>query len=152
MNVRDFFAEDTPALLTIIRSLPDYFTNEAVSDIENDLRDVRTRTLVSEEDGRAVGFLSYRLDGPEAELLWMAVHPSSHGVGVGSVLMKKAFEEMMNKNVKSAWLATLASTVPFPPFENTRKFHEKFGFREERIDKDYYGPGNDRAIMRKNIK
>lgn len=151
MNIRDFFVEDIPALLAIIKSLPDYFTSEAVLDIEKDLRDVRTRTLVSEEDGDAVGFLSYRIDGAEAELLWIAVRPSSRGAGVGSALMKKLLEEIMDKNVKSAWLATLASTTPFPPFESTRKFHEKFGFREERIDKNHYGPGDDRVIMRKNI-
>lgn len=151
MKIRDFSAEDAPTLLAIIKSLPDYFTNEAISDIEKDLRDARTRTLILEEDGDIVGFLSYRIDGAEAELLWMAVRPSSRGAGAGSVLMKKTLEEIMEKNVKSVWLATLAPTTQFPPFESTRKFYEKFGFREERIDKNHYGPGDDRVIMRKHI-
>ena len=151
MKVRYFFVEDTSALLDIIRSLPDHLINGATLNIEKDLRDPSTRTFISEEDGRAVGFLTYRLNEPEAELLWIAVHQLSRGTGAGSILMKKFLEEIMNKNVKSVWLSTLASTVPFPPFESTRKFFEKFGFREEKIDKNHYGPGNDRAIMRKGI-
>jgi ribosomal protein S18 acetylase RimI-like enzyme len=65
--------------------------------------------------------------------------------------MEHFINEVKDK-AESIEIAVLASTVDFPSFAKTRRFYEKFGFKEVRIDRDYYAPGDDRGIMRLDLK
>jgi ribosomal protein S18 acetylase RimI-like enzyme len=126
--------------------LPDYFID--VEEIEEDLRDSATKLFVSKSSGLIQGFLAYKiLSSNKAELTWMATRSDTQSKGIGSDLMKVFLNTLKESGVETVEVITIASTDPFPPYQATRRFYQKFGFREVRIDKDHYGPGSDRGIM-----
>lgn len=136
-------------ILEIIKSLPDYFRPDALPEVEANLKKGGAVTLMADEGGAVVGFLTYRQTTAElANLLWMAVRSDFQKQGIGRLLMEEFLSRMKSAGIKIIELETLASTTNFAPYEATRRFYGKFGFREVKIDKDFYAPGDDRAIMR----
>lgn len=150
--VRDSTPQDNLAVIAIAKSLPDHFTTEAITEIINDLDSKKISTLVATHNGKIVGFLTYQSAGTtHVEIKWMGVAPHAQNQRVGSLLMQECIARLQTKGIKVIELATLASTVNFKPFEKTRKFFEKFGFTEVRIDQNHYNVGDHRAIFRKEL-
>ena len=143
--------EDCGQIMEIIKTLPKYFLPEYWPEIENDIRDQLNISAYS--DNNIIGFINYKIHSPNlTEILWMAVSPNIQSKGLGSILMNKFLKQMKDKKIKVIELATIASTDNFKLYEGTRRFYEKYGFKEIKIDKDYYGPGEDRGIMRLELK
>lgn len=150
LKIRKAVPEDLNRLVEIVRSLPEYFLPEHLDDIEADIR--RDENLVAEIDNKMMGFINYRVASPGlVEIQWMAISPEAQSKGIGSSLMTEFIAQIQNQGIKVIELSTIASSDNFEPYKRTRKFYEKFGFKEIRIDKDYYGPGDDRGIMRKEL-
>lgn len=150
LQIRKAVSEDLDHLVEIVRSLPEYFLPEHLGDIEADIR--KDENLAAEIDNKVMGFINYRVASSDlAEIQWMAISPKVQSKGIGSDLMTEFITQMQNQGIKVIELSTIASSDNFEPYKRTRKFYEKFGFKEIRIDKDYYGPGDDRGIMRKEL-
>jgi ribosomal protein S18 acetylase RimI-like enzyme len=148
------FRESTPkdfdAMVTIVKKLPAYFVPEYVKDVEEDIRSQKSILAIS--DDKILGFINYKVHSPKkAEILWMAVDPTIQSQGVGTLLMNDFLGDMQNQHIKVVELSTIASSDRSAEFQKTRRFYEKFGFKEVRIDKDYYGPGDDRGVMKKEL-
>lgn len=150
IKIKSFEKNQTLHLIEIASQLPQ-FAPGASKDIEKDLGNPELQTIIAEKEERVVGFLTFILKGVSAELRWLAIDKNFQGKSAGTFLMKYFLNLMEEKKIKIIEVAVLASTVNFQPFENTRRFYEKFGFKEIRIDNDYYGPGDDRGIMRKEL-
>jgi len=143
--------EDRGQIMEIIKTLPKYFLPAYWPEIEDDVKNQPNISAYS--DRNIVGFVDYKIHSPDlAEILWMAVSPNFQGQGLGSILMKEFLKQMKDKKIKAIELSTVASTDNFELYKGTRRFYEKYGFKEIRIDKDYYGPGEDRGIMRLELK
>lgn len=150
IQIRKSRSEDLDQLVSIIRLLPEYFLPGYLPEIENDVR--KDENLVAELENKVAGFINYKIITPDlAEVQWMAISPGVQGKGIGSALMDEFTNQIRKLAIKAIELSTIASTDNFEPYQRTRKFYEKFGFKEIRIDKDYYGPGDDRGIMRKEL-
>ncbi|MFH0803930.1 MAG: GNAT family N-acetyltransferase [Candidatus Tagabacteria bacterium] len=143
--------EDRGQIMEIIETLPKYFLPGYWPEIENDVRNQINISAYSDND--IIGFINYKIHSPDlAEILWMAVSPNFQDKGIGSILMNEFLKQMEDKKIKAIELATIASTDNFELYKGTRRFYEKYGFKEIKIDKDYYGPGEDRGIMRLELK
>ncbi len=143
--------EDRGQIMEIIKTLPKYFLPGYWPEIENDIRNQLNISAYSDND--IVGFINYKIHSLNlAEILWMAVSPNIQSKGIGSILMDKFLKQIKDKKIKVIELATIASTDNFELYKGTRHFYEKYGFKEIKIDKDYYGPGEDRGIMRLELK
>lgn len=150
IQIRQSKSKDLDYLVEIVISLPEYFLPQYLDEIEGDIK--KDENLIAQIDDKAAGFINYKVASPDlVEIQWMAMSPEVQGKGIGSSLMAEFIARMQNQGIKTIELSTIASSDDFEPYKRTRKFYEKFGFREIRIDKDYYGPGDDRGIMRKEL-
>ena len=156
MNISEIALKSAPLqdrgqIMEIIKTLPKYFLPAYWSEIEDDVKNQPNISAYSDND--IIGFINYKIRSPElAEILWMAVSPNFQGQGLGLILMDEFLRQMRDKKIKTIELSTVASTDNFELYKGTRRFYEKYGFKEIRIDKDYYGPREDRGIMRLELK
>lgn len=106
--------------------------------------------LTCEQAGRAVGFAHY---GP-AEitdgtwyLYWIAVDRESHGQGFGARLLQHV-EDLIR--VAGGRLA-LIETSMLPRYDSTRRFYLRQGYRRECVIRDFYSPGDHKAVFSKHL-
>lgn len=107
--------------------------------------------LVSEDDaGRVAGYMTY---GPTPltvgtyDLYWMAVDPRAQGRGHGRALV--LWLEAYVKDAGGRLLIIETSSVP--KYEPTRRFYLGLNYTEVARIPDFYQPGDDRVIYRKQI-
>ena len=82
--------------------------------------------LVAEMEGTIAGFVAYevRIKDHMGEVLFLAVHPKYQNTGIGTLLNKRALQQMKNAGVKLAEVGTGGD----PSHAPARKSYEKAGF------------------------
>lgn len=107
--------------------------------------------LVAEDDAGITGYICY---GPTPltegtwDLYWEAVDREKQGQGIGSELMKAAEKEI----IKAGGRLTLIETSSMPAYEKTRSFHKSLDYEIIACIPDFYSPGDDKLILRKQLK
>lgn len=81
--------------------------------------------------------------GDRAELVSIAVDPSSRGQGIASSLLESTLRRLRRRNVERLSLMVRVTNVA------ARRFYEKYGFQKGRIVRGYYEDGTDGVAMRK---
>jgi ribosomal protein S18 acetylase RimI-like enzyme len=100
--------------------------------------------------GRVAGYMTY---GPTPltvgtyDLYWMAVDPRTQGRGHGRALV--LWLEAYVKDAGGRLLIIETSSVP--KYEPTRRFYLGLNYTEVARIPDFYQPGDDRVIYRKQI-
>jgi GNAT superfamily N-acetyltransferase len=98
------------------------------------------------EHGRDV--LGYACYGPIAgtaasfDLYWIAVDRSAHRRGLGRLLLARAEELIRQAGGQRVYVET-SRRAQYAP---TRRFYERAGYSLEAVLKDFYAPGDDKAI------
>ena len=82
------------------------------------------------------------------DLYWIAVHPDSHGRGIGRELL--AFAENLVK--ASGGRLIIAETSSQPRYEGARKFYESNKYEVVAHIKEYYNVGDDLLIYGKYVR
>jgi ribosomal protein S18 acetylase RimI-like enzyme len=106
--------------------------------------------VASDNDSQMIGYLCY---GPTPltegtyDLYWIAVDPRYAGQGVGTQLMGQ-----LESTLKAAHgRLVLIETSSSQPYELTRRFYMKNGYRVAETIKDFYRPGEDRVTFVKYL-
>ena len=112
------------------------------------------------QDYHAVGaftpggkLLAYTVYGPTPctlgtwDLYWIAVSPTTQGTGVGTILLKEVEGRLTRSNARQLIIETSSR----PPYDPTRAFYLKRGYREVARISDFYEDGDDRVIYAKNL-
>ena len=94
--------------------------------------------------GFVCGFLSQTADN-EAYIHFVGVTPDDRGEGLGRTLYEHFFEEVRANG------RTVVRCVTSPLNQGSLAFHQALGFEVERIAEDYDGPGEDRALLVKQL-
>tara|TARA_Y100001933_G_scaffold80098_1_gene81380 strand:+ start:74 stop:505 length:432 start_codon:yes stop_codon:yes gene_type:complete len=81
----------------------------------------------------------------EAEIRYLAVHPSYKRRGLGKKLIYRIFKECKNENIKRIFLEVSLKNKP------ALSFYDNFGFETINIRKRYYKDGSDALLKKKNI-
>ncbi|HXF98861.1 MAG TPA: GNAT family N-acetyltransferase [Gaiellaceae bacterium] len=105
-------------------------------------------SFVAEEDDELAGFLCGFLSQThpeEAFIHLVGVAPERRGQGIGRALYERFFEEVRAQGRSVVRCATS------PANEEAVEFHRSLGFEEERLVKDYEGPGEDRLLLVKRL-
>jgi GNAT superfamily N-acetyltransferase len=129
--IRVLSAADAGACDAIVESLPYHFGDAGGR--EQCARAVReSQGLVAVEDGRVIGFLTWRRPYPRsAEITWMAVQAGRRREGVGGALVA-ALAERLPGEVRHLLVTTLSPSTPEPDvgdsYAATRRFYESNGF------------------------
>ncbi len=135
------------ACLATAKELGQYFTDEAIATIGEDLR--KHSLYVALGSGEVVGFATVqRKSAHVAEILWMAVKLAQQHKGIGSAIMSHVADDLRGQGVRLLEVKTLAEDADYPPYEATRRFYEKMGFMHLETIDPYPGwePGNPCAI------
>lgn len=100
-------------------------------------------------DGAVLGFICY---GPipltecSFDLYWIATLPGHGRRGLGGRLLT-AMEEELHRSKAVVYIDTSST----PGYDKARAFYEKHGYLVAAILKDFYHPGDDRVIYRKEL-
>ena len=81
------------------------------------------------------------------DLYWIAVSPVAQGKGVGTLLL----EEVEGRLARSDARQLIIETSSRPPYDSTRGFYLKRGYREVARVPDFYEAGDDRVIYAKKL-
>ncbi|MGW8265541.1 MAG: GNAT family N-acetyltransferase [Longimicrobiales bacterium] len=113
-----------------------------------------------EQDYIAVGaftpggqLLGFSIHGPTPctlgtwDLYWIAVSPEAQGLGVGTVLLEEVERRLTRLNARQLIIETSSR----PPYDPTRAFYLKKGYREVARVPDFYEAGDDRVIYAKKL-
>lgn len=147
-------ASDRAALLAVVAA-QDNFTAEEKAVAEEVIDDGLTgrddyRTLVAiAENGDLTGFITF---GPipmtesSFDLYWVATLPTLGRRGLGGQLLAA-----METELKGPGAVVYIDTSSTPGYDRARAFYEKNGYRVAARLKDFYHPGDDRLIYRKEL-
>ena len=103
-----------------------------------------------ERDGEVLGYACY---GPIAgtaasfDLYWIAVDHSIRRRGLGQLLMAETERLIHQAGGRRVYIETSRRSQYAP----TRRFYERSGYRVEAMLKDFYAPGDDKAIYVKAL-
>ena len=133
IRVRPCLPNDLDACLGIVRSLPEFFTADALDSIRSDFGQHGCWTA---DDDEVVGFVIVdRRSSTTAEILWAAVHPDRRGTGIGTLLIEHVLAALARGGVILVEAKALDRSAGYGPYESTRAFCERRGFVQiDRID------------------
>lgn len=140
-------ARHIEACVSIATELRQYFTDEAIATIGEDLR--KHSLYVAMDSDEVVGFVTIqRKNTNVAEILWMAVKLARQHGGIGSAVVDRVAADLRAQGIRLLEVKTLAEDAGYPPYEATRRFYEKMGFIHLETIDPYPGwePGNPCAI------
>ena len=131
----------------ILRSLPEWFgIAEAVDAYVREV--AALRTLACED----AGFLALKTHSPyAAEIHVMGVLRERQGQGIGTALVAAAEERLRGEGVEYLQVKTLGPSRPSAPYERTRAFYEKVGFRPLEEIHGLWSEGNPCLVMVKRL-
>jgi len=102
------------------------------------------------ESGKVIAFATY---GPNPctmhswDLYWLAVSEEQRNKHIGSFLLKKVEERTKTLGGRILWIETAGR----PLYEPTRHFYIKNDYELESTLREYYGPGDDKLVYRKEL-
>ena len=107
-----------------------------------------TSYVVDSGDGQLaaflIGFLS-QTDSSEAYIHFVGVSPDHRGEGLGRLLYERFFDEARAQG------RSVVRCVTSPANEESLAFHRALGFEVDKVAEDYDGPGEDRALLVKQL-
>ncbi len=135
MRIRESTEKDFRKIISIIKKLhPKWFDSFALNkSIPSDLK--IQRGFVAEDREKIIGFLTFSSNEGEAIISWMGVEPKFQGKTVGTKLLKALEIKLRKFGLKELRVETLAESIEYEPYERTRLFYKKMGFKPEKIRK-----------------
>jgi ribosomal protein S18 acetylase RimI-like enzyme len=149
MKVRAKGEPDYTQMLEVAKSLPEWFTPKAIRKMEKDF--VNHLGLVATHEDRVIGFLTHTVNQHSAEITWMGILPEFQRKGIWKKLLDMLEDELRESGIRKIEVITLHDSVDYPPYEITRNFYRKHGFKNFRILKGYDESGGDGILLVKVI-
>jgi ribosomal protein S18 acetylase RimI-like enzyme len=106
-------------------------------------------SLGVEVNGQVAGWICW---GPTPctegtyDMYWIAVDPSVHGAGLGSMLVAE-----MERRLRGRARLVVVETGGRREYDATRGFYLARGYQETARVKDFYSPGDDQVIFVKRL-
>ncbi|MGE5675296.1 MAG: GNAT family N-acetyltransferase [Mycobacterium leprae] len=154
VQLRTASPADAEAMLAVARSLPQWFTEGGVQEMARDFP-IHQGVVAVDQEGRVVGFVTFA-PSPHTpqeglvEMTWLGVSPEYRRHGVGRLLVAALESECRQAGADVVQVSTLADTVEYEPYAETRAFYRRLGFSDWRVDPGFYD-GDDRLLLRKAL-
>ena len=106
--------------------------------------------LFAEDSGKTVGYACF---GPIActassfDLYWIAVERTYQARGIGKAILSRVEELVSKQGGRRLYVETSSR----PGYEPTRSFYFRRGYIQEAILQDFYGPGDHKVILAKEL-
>jgi ribosomal-protein-alanine N-acetyltransferase len=144
---------DAEGIVAVARALPEWFNAEGQASIAREARE--QAGWVAVEAGRVAAFaLWVRRGAKGAELTWMGVTPARRRSGIGARLLDAVCADAADNGAAYLDVSTVADSVAYAPYAETRAFYRACGFEDLRVDRGYFKDpkGNyDRLVLRREI-
>ncbi len=101
--------------------------------------------VFAEQNGEVLGYACYGFNTvtlASYDLYWIAVRPNLQGQGIGRQLLSAVEEKIAAAGGRQIYIETSHRA----DYAATRGFYERCGYALEGVLRDYYAPGDDRAI------
>lgn len=149
LNIRAGTIEDHDTVIQIAKSLDDWFNEDGIKYIKQDLE--FEKLIIADVDSETIGFLSYFLYEGIGYLGWIGVYEQHHGTEVGEMLFFE-FERIMKEHeINILQVKTLGKSVEYPPYDRSRSFYKKVGFKKHRSEFTDNPECPEELILRKRI-
>jgi len=135
MKIRKSTEKDYDGMMEVAKKLhPKWFDRFAINkSIPLDLK--IHKGYVAEEKGRILGFVTYTSNEGETKISWIGVDPKFQRRGIGTKLLRKLREKLKKMKIKDLRVETVAESEKAKPYEITRLFYKKMGFKVEKVRK-----------------
>lgn len=135
MKIKESTKRDFKGMMKIAKKLhPGWFDRFAINrSIPLDLK--IHKGFVAEEKGEILGFITYTSSEGETKISWMAVEPKHQKKGIGAKLLKRLEKELKVMKIKELRVDSLDESENYKPYEKTRAFYKKMGFKVEKVKK-----------------
>jgi [ribosomal protein S18]-alanine N-acetyltransferase len=148
ITYRQPIALDIPVLATYERELFPYSPWSTAQFKEEFAGIPTTRFMSVAEDGNTiVGYCGVFVPAPgvEADILTVAVLPSHRRQGIAKEFMRQIEAYALEREASALMLEVELSN------ESAIKLYESLGYMKISVRMDYYGPGKDAHVMRKEF-
>lgn len=115
-------------ILAVVENLPEWFDETART--RSVPVDVRSQIgFVAVREQRVVGFVTLYVAEGRMHIGWLAVDKPYQRQGIGSLLLNAAEAKSRELRIDELATYTLGESVAYQPYELTRRFYRKHGFR-----------------------
>ncbi len=156
LSIRPMTVHDKDGIMHILRQTPEFkpeevtVAEEVIDSYLGNPGQSGYYILVAQIDGEVKGYICY---GPTPmttgtwDIYWMAITPQEQGKGIGGALMKAGENEIKKNSGRLAIIETSSQ----PLYAKTLRFHINCGYSEIARIPDFYEPGDDKIILRKEL-
>lgn len=138
--IRRYEKGDTPQLLQALSSnMPTYFHPSEAEAFKCYLTQ-STNYFVFLEEEKIVGGCGAEVDDTTGKVSWSFVASSWQGQGIGNVLLRHCIG-ILQQDSQVQKIVVRTSQL-------TNRFFEKYGFKEQYREKDFWAPGLDLVYMK----
>ena len=103
------------------------------------------RLLLLQDEGELVGALLLRVEGEDAEVLQVAVHPERRRAGAGRQLLRAGEAAAIEAGASRCFLEVRASN------QAARALYESAGYAEVGLRAGYYRDGEDAHVLSRDL-
>lgn len=149
MKIRKANKKDMKESITIAKDLEEWFTKMAIKHMVIDFK--INNAIVAIQQGKVVGFLCYSAEGGALKINWMAVKREFRRQGIGNSLLKYLIKKARKIKSKAVIAETLSDKERYKPYQETREFYYKNGFKKTAYLKAFKKGWDDQIVMEKRL-
>jgi ribosomal protein S18 acetylase RimI-like enzyme len=136
--------------LQIAKILKEWFTKEAIKNMKKDF--LKQNLLVFIANKKVLGFLCFSKNKNYLEILWFGVDRNLQGKNIGTKLLEKLTKIAKKLKVRAIRVGVLTEKENYKPYESTRAFYNKKGFKKIATKKPEKPGWDIQDILEKKIK
>ncbi|MBI5119187.1 GNAT family N-acetyltransferase [Candidatus Poribacteria bacterium] len=126
--IRPLSQDDCDAVVGIADNLPEWFDEHARhAAIPIDAK--HQNGFLAFDQGQAVGFATYFVAEGKLTIGWLGVRKSHQRKGIGKTMLLEMESKARELGIPEIATYTLGDGIDYPPYEQTRAFYFKNGFR-----------------------
>jgi N-acetylglutamate synthase-like GNAT family acetyltransferase len=149
MKIRKATKKDEKEVIRIAKDLKEWFTKKAIESMKVDFK--LNNLVVAIDKDKVAGFLCYTSYDGRMQLIWMGVKKDIRRKGIGEFLLEWLEKESRKFKLHTIELETLPDEVDYKPYEQTRAFYYKNGFKRTLYKKATISGWDDQIILEKML-
>jgi len=149
MKIRKATKQDYSESFDIVKELREWFNNDARKNIPIDFK--VNKSIVAVEKNKVIGFLNYFSKEGTVIINWLGVKKKYRGKGIGTYLLGWIEKEAKKLNSKYIQVETLSEKYRYKPYQQTRNFYYKNGFKKIRELKSVRKGWDDQILLEKRL-
>ena len=126
--IRKAKEKDIREALEIAKKLKEWFTKQAIKNMKIDF--LVNNLIIATNRDKVIGFLCYYSNYGKIKIIWMGVKRGYQRTGVGGKLLGFLSKNAKKIKSKKIEVETLTERENYKPYESTRAFYNKYGFKK----------------------